>query len=255
MTTETLTDEQAEAMLKQLTKHFREPVMPMSRYCSTLQTWARCIGERAQHLQQELLPNLHDWDKSDPKSWKSTPEAEVQQAEKDVVKARATLRELIPTGLHRLKGALSEGALAEIAKFTLEHQETPRESRLSDLLHHEEAAYQVERTFLAIGKSNLLARLLYSGEKLRTKMCPEHKGTWSGIEWGPDGACPHKCQLTGWVQESDDMGKPLPGVFAVTMVPTGQPGGEVTVIKSITGEVLGKAVLHEIPPVKKPDPV
>jgi hypothetical protein len=49
---------------------------------------------------------------------------------------------------------------------------------------------------LQISKSNLLARLLYGGEKLRTKRCPIHDGVWSGI-----GECEHGCQLTGWIPE------------------------------------------------------
>jgi hypothetical protein len=36
------------------------------------------------------------------------------------------------------------------------------------------------------------------------------------------------------------------------MVPTGQAPGEVTAIRAVDGEVLGKAVLHEIPSPKKP---
>jgi hypothetical protein len=243
-----LTDEQAEAMLNQLSKHFREPVQPVSRYCRTLETWGHCIAQRAWDLKNELMPNLQDYDKSDPKSWKATSEHEAQQAEYDLVKARSTLRELIPTGVHRLKGKLSDGALAEIVKFVMEYKETPKEGQLGELLHFEEAAYQVERTFLGIHKSNLLARLLYAGEKLRTKKCPEHKGHWSGIEWS-DTVCPHKCQLTGWIQEEADQGKPLPGVQAVNMIPTGEGPGHVTMVRDVDGQVLGKAVLQDI---KKP---
>lgn len=45
-----------------------------------------------------------------------------------------------------------------------------------------------------ISKSSLLARLLYDGEELRTRECPEHKGRWSGI-----GPCRHGCGMTGWI--------------------------------------------------------
>ncbi len=55
---------------------------------------------------------------------------------------------------------------------------------------------QVTDTFRMIRKSNLLARLLYAGETLRTVPCPEHKGKWSGV-----GDCKHGCQLTGWLPE------------------------------------------------------
>jgi hypothetical protein len=234
-----LTDEQAEAMLKQLSRHYREPVMPMTRYCSQLQTWGHCIEDRARHLQKELFPNLNDYDQSDPKHWKPTPEAAAQGAEYQTAKARDALQSLIPLGL----SVLSNEAKAEIVKLTLEHKKTEREYQLDELLRFQEAAHQIERTFLSIHKSNLLARLLYNGEKLRTQMCPEHKGKWSGIEFG-DTVCPHKCQLTGWIQESADQGKPLPGVMAVNMVPTGEAPGEVTMIRSADGEVLGKAVVQ-----------
>jgi len=53
-----------------------------------------------------------------------------------------------------------------------------------------------------VGKSNLLARLLYAGEELRTEPCPIHKGRWSGCVWG-DGRCPHCMSgdsVTGWVR-------------------------------------------------------
>ena len=51
----------------------------------------------------------------------------------------------------------------------------------------------------AILKSNLLARLIYGGEKLRTQACPLHSGTWVGI-----GECPHGCDKTGWIPEPED---------------------------------------------------
>lgn len=44
-------------------------------------------------------------------------------------------------------------------------------------------------------KSNLLGRLIYGGEKLRTEECPDHKGRWTG---GLDD-CVHGCQGTGWL--------------------------------------------------------
>ncbi len=51
-----------------------------------------------------------------------------------------------------------------------------------------------------IRKSNLLGRLLYAREPFRSKPCPLHKGTWSGLEW-PDSKCPHGCGYTGWLPE------------------------------------------------------
>jgi hypothetical protein len=51
---------------------------------------------------------------------------------------------------------------------------------------------------LAISKSSYLDRILYLDEKRRTKMCPEHKGHWSGIQF-EQAAC--GCDLTGWLRE------------------------------------------------------
>lgn len=54
---------------------------------------------------------------------------------------------------------------------------------------------------LAIRKSNLLYRLIYLGEPLRSEPCPEHKGHWSGCAYG-DGVCEHcmaGMDVTGWV--------------------------------------------------------
>lgn len=52
-----------------------------------------------------------------------------------------------------------------------------------------------------IHKSALLARLLYGGEKLRTRKCPIHKGHWRGLE-SPGNRCPMGCGLSGWLPES-----------------------------------------------------
>lgn len=45
-----------------------------------------------------------------------------------------------------------------------------------------------------IEKSSLLDRMLYGGEGLRTRKCPEHDGKWSGID-----VCEHGCGSTGWI--------------------------------------------------------
>lgn len=57
---------------------------------------------------------------------------------------------------------------------------------------------------LAIRKSNLLWRLIYLGEELRTVKCPAHDGHWSGYAY-PGAECPHGCcsgyDITGWLPE------------------------------------------------------
>lgn len=52
---------------------------------------------------------------------------------------------------------------------------------------------------MSILKSNLLARLIYGGEKLRTRPCPnpEHAEHWRGDAE----ACQCECQGTGWLPE------------------------------------------------------
>jgi hypothetical protein len=51
-----------------------------------------------------------------------------------------------------------------------------------------------------VGKSCLLARLIYAGERLRTRPCPIHRGNWSGWRFEE---CPGRCNfgpnLTGWM--------------------------------------------------------
>lgn len=65
----------------------------------------------------------------------------------------------------------------------------------------ESALDSLNNLIIPISKSSMLDRLIYGGEKLRTKQCPIHKGTWSGLEFVGDEACPHGCQLTGWIPE------------------------------------------------------
>lgn len=55
-----------------------------------------------------------------------------------------------------------------------------------------------------ISKSSFLDRLIYQGEKKRTRMCPVHKGTWSGLQGDPWRICLHGCDNTGWLPEDDD---------------------------------------------------
>ena len=125
-----LTEEQAQGLLDVLKRHYKQPVLPMSKFCDAISTWFRCI-ERVNRKEQEANP--------DEKTWRS------------------------------------------------------RGARYYDQLRN------IERD---IRKSNLLARLLYSGEKLRTRECPEHKGKWSGCA-APGQGCPHGCGHTGWLPEPE----------------------------------------------------
>jgi hypothetical protein len=53
---------------------------------------------------------------------------------------------------------------------------------------------------IAITKSNLLARLIYGGEELRTEQCPIHKGRWSGCRHPACPMCHDGLNITGWVR-------------------------------------------------------
>jgi len=68
----------------------------------------------------------------------------------------------------------------------------------------EAMARDLRNTSLHVAKSNLLARLLYVGEELRTEPCPIHKGHWSGCVWDDENQCPHCMSgdnITGWVKD------------------------------------------------------
>jgi hypothetical protein len=79
----------------------------------------------------------------------------------------------------------------------------------NDLKEAMDFAKEVSRVFMMIDKSNLLSRLIYQGESLRTEMCPVHKGVWSGCTWsenvGDACACQHAqngaigMNVTGWL--------------------------------------------------------
>jgi hypothetical protein len=54
---------------------------------------------------------------------------------------------------------------------------------------------------LAVHKSCLLNRLIYGREPLRTEMCPEHKGKWSGyVSEKLECGCQFGANVTGWLQ-------------------------------------------------------
>lgn len=57
------------------------------------------------------------------------------------------------------------------------------------------------RLELSIYKSNLLYRLIYAGDELRTKKCPKHDGRWSGCVGfnEVDCGCVYHGNITGWL--------------------------------------------------------
>jgi hypothetical protein len=124
------TPEEAEAMLENLRLYYKEPVMPIGKYCEAFRTWQDAIEDAAEQA------------KEDPDE-------------------------------------------SPFARQSLE-----------------DMARAIQEVSTLVSKSNLLSRLLYGGEELRTERCPIHKGHWSGCVWG-DGRCPHCMSgdnVTGWVR-------------------------------------------------------
>lgn len=60
-------------------------------------------------------------------------------------------------------------------------------------------AKMLDEINIDISKSNLLDRLLYAGEELRTRECPVHQGRWNGQAMLL--GCDHDCDGTGWLRE------------------------------------------------------
>jgi hypothetical protein len=163
-----LTQEQVDTMLTQLQGHFNEPVLPLSHYCAKLETWVKCLEERAERLGAQLFPHLN--------------ELVNNQLTKEAIQARADHDEA-------RKNRNMDG-------------QTDRDYELRNLWECEEAVVRAHVVGLAVKKSSLLARLLYDGEKLRTKQCPTHKGQWSGLPH-PGNDC--ECGLTGWLPQPEDV--------------------------------------------------
>lgn len=78
------------------------------------------------------------------------------------------------------------------------------EGDTSEYAQHERERWQKVVDALAalqipILKSNLLYRLIYLGEELRTEKCPEHRGRWSGYYWERPCECNSGLDVTGWL--------------------------------------------------------
>lgn len=168
-----LTDAEAEAMLQRLSRHFREPVMPIGRHCNGLQSWQRALHDRACRKRAELFPGIDADYYKDPSL---KPEAE---------KAWEAYR----------------AAPKDPYKASLDSGQVPSERcyALDEMRRYEREAAEVGHVFLQIRKSNLLYRLLYGGQSVRAKMCPKHKGKWDGQAMLK--GCPHNCDGTGWLRE------------------------------------------------------
>lgn len=125
-----MSDDEAKALLGQLSAYYGEPVMPLHRFCDAITTWFRSI--EANCREPDLIRNP-------------------------------------------------------------EHPEYQHGADYHMLLR---------RIEVDITKSDLLYRLLYNGQQLRTKMCPDHKGHWDGPSSVGLETCPHGCDGTGWLRDS-----------------------------------------------------
>lgn len=126
-----LTAEQVEELTDILTRHFGEPVRPVSAYCKAFEDWASALAQRKERI--------------------------VAMADDDPLKQ------------HEFDDTLS---------------------------HIADMAFQLS---ISIRKSNLLWRLIYEGQPLRTEMCPEHHGRWSGYQWDRFCECQNGYDVTGWL--------------------------------------------------------
>ena len=82
-----------------------------------------------------------------------------------------------------------------------------------------------------IRKSNLLGRILYGKEPLRTRMCPVHKGHYNG-EAMFFTKCPHSCDGTGWLRERESDR----GYTNISVHEAKFEGGELMIKDRDTGE-------------------
>ena len=94
-------------------------------------------------------------------------------------------------GAWQWQGAPEEGEVGEFCGAAWQwHRRMFREGRQADLPRLSQSWYALR---LDMGKSNLMARVLYGGEAIRPHRCPVH-ATW--VTLGHGEACP--CDGTGW---------------------------------------------------------
>jgi hypothetical protein len=174
-----LSDEQAEAMLTALSRYYSQPVMPIERYCKALETWADALADRTRRLTESLYPGIYD-------------------RVKEPFSAEADARSYAAWKLHEAEKKVDRNDGLP---------RSPRDQSLQELRAQEAFLGQIHFVFTQIRKSNLLNRLLYQGQKLRTRMCPVHQGRWSGCAWE---ALPCGCQngaganVTGWLLDEPE---------------------------------------------------
>lgn len=158
-----MTEDEAKAMLARLSEHYGQPVMPIGKYCKALVRWENAWHERAHRAIVAAYPGTG----SDDHNERSKA---CRRFDEDCCARR------------RVDSAHTISVLC------------------SDAIDAEEDAQAISRVFTKIRKSNLLYRILYADQEVRTEMCPTHKGKWSGCSWGENPcACNDDGNVTGWL--------------------------------------------------------
>jgi hypothetical protein len=119
--------------------------------------------------------------------------------------------------LQRFCGAIEQW-MGAIEQASRENQALPEAERR----HQQGESYwpHLRAMRIDIRKSALLGRLIYDGQKLRTKKCPLHQGRQHmHIHLGFEAQCPHECDGTGWLREEGDASPSPTGPFLVTVAP------------------------------------
>lgn len=99
---------------------------------------------------------------------------------------------------------------------------------------------------LPMTKSNLLYRLIYLGEPLRTTKCPTHRGHWSGCSWSHpycdcqkvifEGDVGYGCNVTGWLLEDNPPVTARCGTRSIRDAPAEGYAQDCTLVAGHAGE-------------------
>jgi hypothetical protein len=185
------TQADAEAELGELGRELPDPVMPVSRVVAALKSWCECVLAGAARDDVRTGP---DWF-AVVESMK-TVLASVDRTRIDVP---APVGDTILIDRLAVLSSFFGEPVRPLAVLCPAVRAWLR--REIDPIFNAKRPAPVPSVQIDIGKSNLLWRLLYAREKVRTKQCPVHRGRWHGPS-GPDGSdCPHKCDGTGWLRE------------------------------------------------------
>jgi hypothetical protein len=107
--------------------------------------------------------------------------------------------ELFP-GIRGPKDSLETRAAQEEYKAEVEGKALFRREGVEEIWHFQGVSQDLAKVSFLVAKSSFLARAIYGGEKFRTRKCPLHRGSWSGVPFSA-ADCEHNCDLTGWIRE------------------------------------------------------